>query len=42
MADAGRPLFAIIEPEVRAALAPNLLEHRDKMMERFFVVPMEM
>ena len=42
MAETGRPLFEIIEPEVRAALAPNLLEHRDAMMSRYFVIPMEM
>jgi glutathione S-transferase len=42
MAEAGRALFGFIEPEVRAALAPNLLAHRDAMMKGFFVIPMEM
>ena len=44
MADGGRSMFALalIEPEVRAALVPSLLDHRDAMMRRYFANPMEM
>jgi len=36
-----RPMFESIEPEVRAALAPNLIEHRDRVMHAHFKLPME-
>ncbi len=34
-------MFQVIEPEVKAAIEPILLEHRDRMIASHFKVPME-
>ena len=36
-----RPMFEAIEPEIRAAIVPILLEQRERMMARYFKRPME-
>ena len=40
-AEAIRPLFDTIDPDVKAAIDPILLAHRDRMMQAHFKVPME-
>lgn len=37
-----RRLFERIEPEVKAALDPILVEHRDRIMKKHFKIPMEL
>jgi glutathione S-transferase len=36
-----RPMFEQIEPDVRAALTPRLMAHREEIMSEFFRSPME-
>lgn len=36
-----RPMFATIEPEVAAAIAPSLIAHRDRILQQHFKLPME-
>ena len=36
-----RPMFETIDPAVKAALDPILLEHRDRIMRAYFKLPME-
>ena len=36
-----RPLFDMIDPNVKAAIDPILLAHRDRIMEAHFKIPME-
>lgn len=36
-----RPLFDMIDPDVKAAIDPTLLAHRDRVMEAHFKIPME-
>lgn len=40
-AEAFQPLFQMIEPNVKEALDPALIAHRDRMMQVHFKVPME-
>lgn len=41
--DAGfRGMLETLSPTVRAALSPQLLEHRDHMMQHYFKLPMEL
>jgi len=40
--DQARPMFENLSDTVRAAIAPILTEHRDRMMAAHFKVPMEM
>lgn len=42
MADGFRPMFEQITPAVKAALAPALVAHRDRIMQAHFKIPMEM
>ena len=39
--EAIKPLFEMIDPEVKSAIDPILLEHRDRIMQTHFKVPME-
>jgi glutathione S-transferase len=41
VAPAFRPLWERIEPEVKAALDPILIEHRDRILKAHFRLPME-
>lgn len=36
-----RPMFELIEPEVKAAITPALVEHRDHVLAAHFRLPME-
>ncbi len=40
-AEAIKPLFEAIDPEVKTAIDPILLEHRDRIMQAHFKLPME-
>ena len=41
MAEAMRPMFESVDAEVKAALAPILIAHRDRIMRAHFKLPME-
>ncbi len=41
MPEEWRPGFAAIDPETKAALAPSLIEHRDRIFAKYFRSPME-
>jgi hypothetical protein len=41
MPDDWRPAFVVADPQVRAALDPILVEHRDAIFKQYFRSPME-